>query len=274
MTRLSTALLAAALILFSVQATAASKYERRMDNAIQVIEQFGAIPEQGIPPSMLSDAYAVAVLPNVIKLGFGVGGRFGTGVLVVRKPDGQWSNPAFVNLGGGSFGLQIGAQSTDIVLVFKTRRSVETLYKGKMTLGGDIAVAAGPMGRLTSAATDLTLRTEVFSYSRNRGLFAGVSLEGAVLGMDRKGNESFYGPDFRDSRKILNEDLAPSMPSARRFQETLTAAAPALTFTDDQARTAQVTPSPAPAAVDTQDSEPARTYGLDDAPPAGGEVVF
>jgi lipid-binding SYLF domain-containing protein len=265
-------LLTAAAVLFSIPAAAATKYERRVDNAIQVVEQFGAIQEQGIPPSMLRDAYAVAVLPNVIKLGFGVGGRFGSGVLVVRRPDGQWSNPAFVHLGGGSLGLQIGAQSTDLVLVFKTRRSVESLYKGKMTLGGDIAVAAGPVGRLTSAATDITLRAEVFSYSRNRGLFAGVSVEGAVLGMDRNGNEAFYGPDFRDSRKILNEDLAPTTPSARRFQETLTAAAPAMTFLDEEAQTAQA--APAPAAPEAEDAAPARTYGLDDAPPAGGEVVF
>ena len=269
MTRLSTTLLAAALILFSVQATASTKYERRMDNANRVLEQLLVIPEQGIPPALLRDAYAVAVLPNVIKLGFGVGGRFGSGIMVVRRPDGRWSNPSFVNLGGGSVGLQIGAQSTDIVLVFRTQRSVQSLYRGKMTLGGDIAVAAGPMGRLTSAATDITLRAEVFSYSRNRGLFAGLSVEGAVLGIDRKGNLSYYGADYSDARKILNEDVAPTTPAARRFQETLTAAAPAGAMQAEEARTAQATPAP-----QTEESEPTRTYGLDDAPPAGGDVVF
>lgn len=269
MTRLATTLLAAALILCSFQATASTKYERRMDNANRVLEQLLVIPEQGIPPALLRDAYAVAVLPNVIKLGFGIGGRFGSGILVVRRPDGRWSNPSFVNLGGGSVGLQIGAQSTDIVLVFRTQRSVESLYKGRMTLGGDIAVAAGPMGRLTSAATDITLRAEIFSYSRNRGLFAGLSVEGAVLGIDRKGNQSYYGPDYSDARKILNEDGAPTTPAARRFQETLTTAAPAGTRQAEEARTAQ-----APAAPPAEDSEPTQTYGLDDAPPAGSDVVF
>jgi len=269
MTRLSTTLLAAVLILFSFQATASTKYERRMDNANRVLEQLLVIPEQGIPPALLRDAYAVAVLPNVVKLGFGVGGRFGSGIMVVRRPDGRWSNPSFVNLGGGSLGLQIGAQSTDIVLVFRTERSVETLYKGKMTLGGDIAVAAGPMGRLTSAATDITLRAEVFSYSRNRGLFAGLSIEGAVLGIDRKGNQSYYGPDA-DARTILNEDTVPTTPAARRFQETLTAATPAGGPQAKEARTAQAPATP----QDSEDSAPARTYGLDDAPPAGGDVVF
>ena len=269
MTRLTAVLLSAALILLSFQATASTKYERRMDNANRVLEQLLVIPEQGIPPALLRDAYAVAVLPNVIKLGFGVGGRFGSGIMVVRQPDGRWSNPAFVNLGGGSVGLQIGAQSTDIVLVFRSERSVESLYKGKMTLGGDIAVAAGPMGRLTSAATDITLRAEVFSYSRNRGLFAGLSVEGAVLGIDRKGNQSYYGPDYSDARKILNEDGATTTPAARRFQETLTTAAPASTGQAEASRTAQAPPAAQPA-----ESAPAKTYGLSDAPPASGDVVF
>jgi lipid-binding SYLF domain-containing protein len=270
MTRLTTALLAAALILSSFQATAATKYERRMDNATVVLEQLLAIPEQGVPPSLLRDAHAVAVLPNVIKLGFGVGGRFGSGIMVVRRPDGRWSNPSFVNLGGGSLGLQIGAQSTDIVLVFRTARSVENLYRGKMTLGGDISVAAGPMGRSSSAATDITLRAEVLSYSRNRGLFAGLSVEGAVLGIDRDGNRSYYGPDNADARQILNEDTVPTTAAARRFQETLTAASPAGTAPQaEESRTALATPAPEPA-----ENAPARTYGLDDAPPASGDVVF
>lgn len=269
MTRLSTTLLAAVLILFSFQATASTKHERRMDNANRVLEQLLAIPEQGIPPALLRDAYAVAVLPNVIKLGFGVGGRFGSGIMVVRRPDGRWSNPSFMHLGGGSVGLQIGAQSTDIVLVFRSQRSVESLYKGKMTLGGDIAVAAGPMGRLSSAATDIMLRAEVFSYSRNRGLFAGLSVEGAVLGIDRDGNRSYYGPDA-DARTILNEDTITATPAARRFQETLTAATPAGAPQAKEARTAQAPAIP----QDSEDSAPARTYGLDDAPPADGDVVF
>jgi lipid-binding SYLF domain-containing protein len=269
MTRLIPALLAAALMLASFDSLAATKYERRLDNAVNVLEEMSEMPEKGIPPAMLRDAYAVAVLPNVVKIGLGLGGRFGSGVLVVRRPDGRWSNPSFVNLGGGSFGLQLGVQSTDLVLVFKTPRGVESLYKGKMTLGADVAVAAGPVGRMTSAATDVTLKAEVFSYSRNRGLFVGVALDGAVLGMDRDGNTSYYGADYANAQTILNQDTAPTLPGARRFQETLAAATPPLTFPmGETSRTAKAEPAK-PA-----EDKGARTYGLDDAPPANSDVVF
>jgi len=150
------------------------------------------MPEKGIPPSLLSNAYAVAVIPSVIKAGFILGGSYGKGVLVVRQSDGRWSNPAFISLGAGSFGWQVGAQSSDIVLVFKNRKGVDNIANGKLTLGGDANVAAGPVGRHTSAATDGRLNAEIYSYARNRGLFAGISLEGAWLRMDNKSNFAFY----------------------------------------------------------------------------------
>ena len=248
MTKLIPALLATVLIL-----TAATKYERRIGAASDVVEDLARIPEQGIPPSMLRDAYAIAVLPNVFKIGVGVGGRFGNGVLIQRQPDGRWSNPAFVNLGGGSIGLQLGAQSSDIVLVFKNKRSLDKLYTGRMTLGADVAVAAGPVGRLSSATTDVTLRTAAFSYSRNRGLFAGISLEGAVIGIDRNANREFYGDADGDAQGILTNDTI-------------------LQWSPESGAQASVAPvAPTPAAAE----EPAaQTYGLDDAPASGGEVVF
>ncbi len=186
----------ATLVLFSFlasPATAATKEEKRVADATDVVDQLLRIPEQSIPPSLLDRAYGVAVIPNMIKAGFVVGGRYGKGVLVVRQPDNSWSNPAFIRMTGGSVGWQAGAQSTDIILVFKTPRSVEGIAKGKLTLGADASVAAGPVGRHTGAATDIRFRSEVYSYSRSRGLFAGVALEGAGISMDRKSNAAFYG---------------------------------------------------------------------------------
>src|SRR5208337_2824100 len=151
-------------------------------------------PLRGLPPAMVHDAQAVAIIPDVIKAGFVIGGRHGRGIVVVRQPDGSWSNPLFVSLTGGSIGWQIGVQSTDVVLVFKTRNSLDRIIKGKgkLTLGADAAVAAGPVGRQAEADTDGQLKAEIYSYSRSRGLFVGLSLEGAGLLVDQDTNESFY----------------------------------------------------------------------------------
>jgi lipid-binding SYLF domain-containing protein len=134
-------------------------------------------------------------LPNVVKAGLLVDGRFGRGVALVRQPDGTWSNPAFITLRGLGLGGQAGVESTDLVLVFKTRHSLDRVLMGKrkLTLGADAAVAAGPVGRDAELATDALLKAEIVSYSRSRGLFVGVSLEGASLHVDREANESFYG---------------------------------------------------------------------------------
>jgi lipid-binding SYLF domain-containing protein len=142
---------------------------------------------------LLADAEAIAVIPNVIKAGLVVGGRHGKGLLAVRQRDGVWSNPSYVSLSGGSVGFQAGVQATDVVLVFRTRRGVDNVVNGKFTLGADAAVAAGPVGRTASAATDAQLRAEIYSYSRSRGLFAGVALDGAVLSIDHDANELTYG---------------------------------------------------------------------------------
>jgi lipid-binding SYLF domain-containing protein len=143
----------------------------------------------------MQDAKGVAIIPSVVKAGFLVGGRFGRGVVLVREPNGAWSNPVFVVLVGGGVGGQLGIQSTDLVLVFKTSHSLDRILrgKGKLTLGGDVAIAAGPLGREAEAATDVQLKAEIFSYSRSRGLFAGISLEGAGLLSDGHAKEAFYG---------------------------------------------------------------------------------
>lgn len=210
-------------LLTTMPANAATKEERRVSDATDVVDQLLRIPEQSIPPALLSRAYAVAVIPGVIKVGFGLGVRRGKGVLVVRQEDGSWSNPAFVTMTGGSFGFQIGAQSTDIILVFKTRKSVDGISNGKLTLGADASIAAGPVGRHTGIATDLTFKSEVFSYARSRGLFAGVALEGAGVAMDRKSNAAFYGSASITPEQIFASSGNAAPLAANNFVQVLTA---------------------------------------------------
>jgi lipid-binding SYLF domain-containing protein len=174
---------------------AQSRELRTIEAATAAVEALSAIPLRCIPPTLMQDAKGVAIIPSVVKAGFVIGGRFGRGVVLVREPQGTWSNPVFVALVGAGVGGQLGVQSTDLVLVFKTRHSLDRILrgKGKLTLGGDVSIAAGPLGRDAEAATDAQLKAEIFSYSRSRGLFAGVSLEGAGLLTDAYANEAFYG---------------------------------------------------------------------------------
>ncbi len=204
-------------------AAAETREENRVINATAVMDQLMRIPEQSIPPALLSRAHAIAVIPNVVKVGFGLGARRGKGVLVVRNDDGSWSNPAFVTITGGSVGFQIGAQSTDIILVFKTRQGVEGITRGKLTLGADASIAAGPVGRQAAVATDATFRSEVYSYSRSRGLFAGVALEGAGVTMDRKANAAFYGSARITPEQIFASSGNAAPQSANVFVQTLAA---------------------------------------------------
>ncbi len=243
-------------MLLALPAQAATKQERRVADATDVLDQLLRIPEQSIPPSLLSRAYAIAVIPNVLKVGFGLGARRGKGVLVVRRDDNSWSNPAFVTMTGGSVGLQIGAQSTDIILVFKTRNGVEGIANGKLTLGADASIAAGPVGRHTGAATDIKFQAEVYSYSRSRGLFAGIALEGAGVTMDRKSNAAFYG--------------SPSIKPEQIFASTGNAA-PAVANTFVQILTAQTRRLPRQpgmgngiASTNATPRKKARTYGIGD----------
>ena len=209
-------------IIIALPAAAATKEETRVADATHVLDQFLRIPEQSIPPRLLSRAFGVAVIPSVIKIGFGLGARRGKGILVVRQRDGSWSNPSFVTLTGGSFGFQVGAQSTDIILVFKTRKSVDGIANGKLTLGADASVAAGPVGRHAAAATDARFRSEVFSYSRSRGLFAGVALEGAGITMDRKANAAFYSSASITPEQIFAGSSNAAPQAANTFVQVLT----------------------------------------------------
>jgi lipid-binding SYLF domain-containing protein len=174
------------------QSVAGVYEEAKVQASTAVIRDVMDIPENAIPPSLLHIAQGIAIFPDLIKAGFILGGRYGVGVLLVRNENGMWGNPVFFRLVGGSFGWQIGLQSTDVILVLKSIRSLETIYGGKFTLGADASVAAGPVGRQAEAATDIMLRAEVLSYSRSRGLFAGLSLEGAAIMVDYGSTASFY----------------------------------------------------------------------------------
>lgn len=221
--KLFVALVTAMALFITSVAWAATREEKRVADAADVLDQLSRIPEKAIPPNLLSRAYAVAVIPNVVKGAFGLGARRGKGVLVVRQDDNSWSNPAFITLTGGSFGWQIGVESADVILVFKTRKGVDGIANGKLTLGANASVAAGPVGRQTAVATDIEFQAEVYSYSRTRGLFAGVALEGAGVTMDRKANAAFYGSTTMTPEKIFvsSPNIAPDV--ANTFVQVLTA---------------------------------------------------
>jgi lipid-binding SYLF domain-containing protein len=197
--------------LFATTAFAGSKEDERVRNAVRVLADFQAIPESAIPDKLLDEARAIAIVPDTIKAGLVVGGRRGHGVLSVKNPDGTWSNPSFITLTGGSVGFQVGVQSADIVLVFRSDRGLESIVNGKFTLGADAGVAAGPLGRNASTATDGELKAEIWSWSRARGLFAGVALDGAVLSIDDAANEAVYGRDT--TPRMIFEGRANALPS-------------------------------------------------------------
>lgn len=180
--------------LASVQAIAGTEEDERASNAVRVLRDIQRIPEESIPEKLLDEGKAIIVVPDSLKVGLVFGGRSGHGLMSVKNPDGTWSQPVFVKLTGGSVGFQAGVQSSDIVLVFRNDRSLNNIVNGKITLGADAGVAAGPVGRNASAATDGQLKAEIWSWSRARGLFAGVALDGAVLSIDHDANAAVYGP--------------------------------------------------------------------------------
>ena len=183
------------LLAFAVAAPAVAGVteDDRARNALRVLNEIQAIPESGIPDVMFDQAKAIVVVPDTLKIGLVFGGRRGHGLVSIKAPDGTWSNPSFIKLTGASVGFQAGVQSSDVVLVFTTQRGLDSIVNGKLTLGADASVAAGPIGRTTGVATDGALKAEIWSWSRARGLFAGVALDGAVLSIDDAANQSVYG---------------------------------------------------------------------------------
>ena len=193
-------LLAAASTVFAVHAQAADPELKRAENAVRVLNEVMQAPDKAIPRDLLQSAHAIVIVPDVLKAGFVIGGRRGEGLMAVKTRDGTWSNPSFVNLTGGSVGFQAGVSSTDVVLVFRTERGVDSIVHGKFTLGADASAAAGPVGRTAQASTDAQLKAEILSYSRARGLFAGVALDGTVLSVDHGSNQLIYGDGITPRR--------------------------------------------------------------------------
>jgi lipid-binding SYLF domain-containing protein len=196
--------LIAVLFLFMAQAAQADTTpEQRTQKATTVLKEMSAIPENSIPERLLAEAYAIAIVPDLAKAGFVFGGRYGKGLISIRGKDGAWSNPNYIKLTGGSVGFQVGVQSSDLILVFTSAAGVESIIKGKFTLGADAAVAAGPVGRNVQASTDEKFKAEIYSYSRSKGLFAGVSVDGSAITIDHKANETIYG-DMSSPRSIFD----------------------------------------------------------------------
>lgn len=174
----------------------------------QVLGELMAIPGKQIPHRLLEHAQGIAIIPNVIKVGFVAGARRGHGVVLVRDAEGEWSLPQFITLTGGSVGWQAGIQGTDVVLVFTTKKGIEGLMRGKFTIGADAAATAGPVGRNAEVATDGNLRAEIYSYSRSRGLFLGVSIDGSVLDIDHHSHAMFYGSPTGELPRHIPETAA------------------------------------------------------------------
>lgn len=252
-----------ALALGSAGAHASSTTDKRLEESRRVFESFSYLTEQAIPTWLLERAYGIVVIPRVIKGALIIGGRGGKGVMAVRNPDGSWSNPVFVTLAGANIGFQWGVQSTDLVLVLMSRQSVEGIAGGKVTLGADASVAAGPLGRSAAAATDPSLKAQVLAYARNEGIFAGVSLDGSVISVDDRSNASAYGVSGILASQIFAGKVDNPPPAARAFTDALaratsgSAAAPA----PDAAPTAPAAPQPAPA------DEGAQTFPMEDPAP-------
>jgi SH3 domain-containing YSC84-like protein 1 len=208
-------------------ARAADKETDRLQNAGEVIKEIMDIPDD-IPQSLIDKADCVIVIPSVLKAAFIVGGSYGRGAMSCRSGDdfqGPWGAPTMMALEGGSFGFQLGGQATDFVLLVMNQRGASSILSSKVKLGADAAAAAGPKGRDAQADTDVTLRAEVLTYSRSRGLFAGISLEGSTLRPDNDGNEKVYGKKL-EATEIVLHNAVPVPPSAKLLIDTLTRHSP------------------------------------------------
>jgi len=207
---------------FGLTAFGQSTEADRVKSAGKVMSEIMNTPED-IPQSVLDKADCVVVLPSVVKIAFGIGGSYGRGVMTCRAGHnfrGKWGPPTMMALEGGSFGFQIGAQATDFVLLLMSPHSASSILTSKVKLGGDASAAAGPVGRNASAETDITMRAEILSYSRARGLFAGVSLKGSTLRADNDANKSLYGKDLT-AQQIVFDHAVPAPTSARQLLAVL-----------------------------------------------------
>lgn len=231
-------------------AVADSREAATLDQALTVLRDLQAISDQKIPDLLLSKAEGLVILPANVKVGLIFGVRFGNGVMLVRNKDRSWSNPVFVSSGAGSWGFQAGGQVSDIVLVFTTRSSVEGITDGKMTLGADASVAAGPVGRTAMAGTSVTFDAEVYAYSKTQGLFAGVSLEGNGIFIAKKANYRFHGTNSA-ADILANRSPAPPPAPALVAEVTRITSSAQAAVAEEQAAEQAAPAAPAPAGATT-----------------------
>lgn len=209
-------LLSAVLLAIPPIASAGTKTAELAERARrsgEVFRELRDMPDHEIPQDLIARSRCIAVVPNVVRAAFIAGGRYGKGLLSCRSRSGDWSPPVHVMMTGGSFGLQAGASSTDVVLFFMTTRSVRAILSNKVSLSGEAGVAAGPVGRQTEAATDGSFQAQIYSYARSRGLFAGVSLAGGYLGVDEDDTSAYYGKSYSAS-SVLFDSKVTSMPKS------------------------------------------------------------
>ncbi|HXW15205.1 MAG TPA: lipid-binding SYLF domain-containing protein [Terriglobia bacterium] len=217
----------------SVSALASSNREddvHRIQDSAQIFEEIMGAPDRAIPQDLLDSAQCIAIIPSEMKIAFFVGGNYGKGLVTCRAAK-SWSAPFFVAVTGGSFGFQWGGSSTDIILVFRGRRGLQKLLSDKFRIGGDVSAAAGPVGRSAAAETDIELRAEILTYSRSRGLFAGISLSGAVVKPDDNGNKALYGPtanreDILDGKADIPGDAMVLLQAVSKATHTPVPASP------------------------------------------------
>jgi lipid-binding SYLF domain-containing protein len=261
-TTIFSAIAGVALAIGATAGHAQAREEGRLLLATQVLDELRDSRDQAIPDRLLERAYGIAIIPDMTKIAFFAGGRRGDGVLVYRDKDGKFTNPIFITMTGGSFGWQWGVQKTDIVLVFTTKKGIEGITGGKVTLGADASVAAGPVGRESSVSTDMSFKAEVYSYSRSRGVFAGLAVDGTVISIDDEENETYYHKHNVTAGDIANGVVQPNDDSARRFMTAISKS------THTATQTASIAPMPASASaapLPPQPSEPPRPSPLSSA---------
>jgi lipid-binding SYLF domain-containing protein len=208
------------LVATAVNASDRSDELKRLKRATEVFQEMMKTPDKGIPQDLLDKSACIAVVPGLKKVGLGLGGKYGKGVVMCRKQDRNWTAPSFLTIEGGSIGFQIGVTQIDVIMLIMNRNGIDKLIGDKFTIGADASAAAGPVGRQAAAQTNIRLDAEILTYSRAKGLFAGVSLDGATLRQDKDDNRDFYGKDI-DARKILLEGTVEMPAEARSLASAL-----------------------------------------------------
>lgn len=204
----------------------------RAEHAARVLSEIMDAPDQSIPKSLLNKAYGIAVIPHVVKGALGFGGRYGKGLVAQRNADGGWGTPLFIQISGGSFGLQLGVEATDVVMVFTNRDGIQPLLRGKLKIGADASATAGPVGRKAEAGTDILLNSSIYSYSRAKGLFAGVALDGAVIKLDNNANKRVYGKKSTAADASTRKVSGPAYLVVQPFLRALLKYAPTTSMTN------------------------------------------